>query len=211
MLVYGYVYKTTDLTNGKIYIGQHKGEFTTNYLGSGVAIKDAIRAKGNENFMVELIGEHDTTKELNLAEINAIERYNSRDREVGYNIALGGDGGLVLAGADNGMYGVNHTESSKSKMSETLAKTGSHVGTNNGFYGKSHTEETKDILRNKCKHPTEFYEQQRKDFTHPFDIEQALNLKQQGLTYVEISETTGVPKTTVYRKLTKYTAHHSNG
>ena len=36
--MYGYIYKTTNLVNGKIYVGQHKGEFTEDYIGSGTSL-----------------------------------------------------------------------------------------------------------------------------------------------------------------------------
>ena len=38
--MYGYVYKTTDLRNGEIYVGRHKSdEFDSSYFGSGNIIK----------------------------------------------------------------------------------------------------------------------------------------------------------------------------
>lgn len=41
--MYGYIYKTTDLTNGLIYVGQkHSDHFIPEYPGSGSKIKQAI-------------------------------------------------------------------------------------------------------------------------------------------------------------------------
>ena len=41
--MFGYIYKTTNLINGKIYIGQHKSEvFDNSYYGSGKLIGRAI-------------------------------------------------------------------------------------------------------------------------------------------------------------------------
>lgn len=39
--MYGYIYKTTNLINGKIYIGQHKANkfLGQSYLGSGKRFK----------------------------------------------------------------------------------------------------------------------------------------------------------------------------
>lgn len=42
--MYGYIYKTTNLINGKIYIGQHKSEeYDSSYYGSGKKILRALK------------------------------------------------------------------------------------------------------------------------------------------------------------------------
>ena len=51
--MFGYIYKTTNLINGKIYVGKHKGAFTEKYLGSGVHLKRAVKIYGKECFSVE--------------------------------------------------------------------------------------------------------------------------------------------------------------
>ena len=57
--MYGYIYKTTNIVNGKIYIGQKKSKiFLSNkYLGSGKRLHEAIQKYGKDNFKVELIEE----------------------------------------------------------------------------------------------------------------------------------------------------------
>ena len=92
--MYGYVYKTTNMINGKIYIGQHKSTvFDTDYKGSGVYLQCAIAHYGIENFNVELLEAVESQEELDASEIRLIEEYNSRDLNIGYNIAVGGAGG----------------------------------------------------------------------------------------------------------------------
>ena len=51
--MYGYIYKTTNLVNGKIYIGQHKAEkFEHNaYKGSGSYFLEAYKTFGKQNFL----------------------------------------------------------------------------------------------------------------------------------------------------------------
>lgn len=51
---YGYIYKTTNLINGKIYIGQYKSNlFDSQYKGSGVILRKAFAKYGKENSNVK--------------------------------------------------------------------------------------------------------------------------------------------------------------
>lgn len=89
--MYGYIYKTTDLTTGKIYIGQHKHtEFDTNYIGSGKKLREAIFKYGVENFKCEMLDVCDSKEELDNKEIYYIDKYNSTNPDIGYNITTGG-------------------------------------------------------------------------------------------------------------------------
>lgn len=122
--MYGYIYKTTDLTNNKIYIGQHKSTiFNSKYLGSGVIIKRAIKEHSKNNFKVELIESCETQEDLNIKEIYYIDLYNSRDSAIGYNIVQGGQ--------ERFFTGQKHTEMTKEKMSEK-AKNRPHPPTTKG-------------------------------------------------------------------------------
>ena len=52
--MWGYIYKTTNLITGKIYIGQHqRAKFTTKYKGSGTLIRGALLKYGEYNFKVD--------------------------------------------------------------------------------------------------------------------------------------------------------------
>lgn len=91
--MYGYVYKTTNLVNGKIYVGQHRcPTFDTNYYGSGANILKAIDKYGIDSFKCELIEECSNDQELNEKEIFYIALYDSTDRNKGYNLTAGGQG-----------------------------------------------------------------------------------------------------------------------
>lgn len=85
------IYKTTNLINGKIYIGKSlKNE--SSYLGSGLKLTAALKKYGRNNFQKEIIEECDY-ESLNQKEIYWISFYNSTDDKIGYNVSIGGDGG----------------------------------------------------------------------------------------------------------------------
>ena len=97
--MYGYIYITTNLVNGKRYIGKHKSEcFDENYKGSGVYLNSAISKYGWDNFRCELIESFDTREELNIAEKKYIQKYDAVNSCEFYNIALGGEGGDTYSG-----------------------------------------------------------------------------------------------------------------
>ena len=93
--MYGYIYKITNLVNGKIYVGQHKSNiFEPNkYLGSGVALKKAIEKYGINSFSQELVEWCESKQKLNEREMFWINNLNSNCSNIGYNLTLGGDGG----------------------------------------------------------------------------------------------------------------------
>lgn len=95
--MYGYVYLTQNMLNGRVYIGQHKAkEFDTKYYGSGKILRQAIEKYGIECFNCELLESCDTKEQLNLAEKNWIIHFKSLGDDVDlYNIADGGEGGDI--------------------------------------------------------------------------------------------------------------------
>lgn len=90
------IYKITNLINNKIYIGKDTTS-DSNYFGSGLLINRAFKKYGMENFIKEVIDETEDYIELSKKEIYWIEKYNSTNREIGYNISKGGDGGDTLS------------------------------------------------------------------------------------------------------------------
>ena len=102
------IYKTTNLVNGKIYIGQDsKNNFK--YFGSGDLIKKAIKKYGLTNFKKEILYECKTQKELNEMEQKYILEYKSTDKSIGYNICIGGTNGTML--------NRKHSDGTKKQMS----------------------------------------------------------------------------------------------
>lgn len=89
--MYGYIYKTTNLLNGKIYVGQRKSkEFIKSYYGSGTLIRKSIEKYGKENFSVELIDFAMSADELDEKEIWYIKKLKSKHTYGNYNLADGG-------------------------------------------------------------------------------------------------------------------------
>jgi group I intron endonuclease len=88
-----YIYKTTNLVNGKFYIGKHspkKGVVDMEYLGSGKLLWNAINKYGKENFVQEIIEFTNSEEENCEREIYWIEKLDARNRQIAYNIAKGG-------------------------------------------------------------------------------------------------------------------------
>lgn len=128
------VYKILNLINQKIYIGKDSKN-RPQYFGSGIHIRNAIKKYGKENFQKEILEECSTLDELSQREIYWIDKLNSRDSKIGYNISLGGN---------SVMNGRKHSKESRIKMSlsqkEYNKKTGGH------WKGKKHSEETKNKM-----------------------------------------------------------------
>lgn len=111
--MYGYIYKTTNTFNGKIYIGQHRADkFNPEYFGSGVIITNIINKYGTDSFICEVLEECNSEQELNDKEIYWIEYFNATDKNIGYNLMSGG----------YKTRGIKHSDSTKKKISKS--KTG---------------------------------------------------------------------------------------
>lgn len=114
--MYGYIYKTTDLTNNKIYVGQHKSnEFDNTYYGSGVIITKLLNKYGTERFSCELLESCQSEDELNQKEIYWIDKLNCLDKNIGYNLASGGSFGD--SGYHQGMKGKSQSNYQKQQAS----------------------------------------------------------------------------------------------
>ena len=101
------IYKTTNLTTGKIYVGQDSKN-NPNYFGSGKYIYLAIKKHGKQNFIKEILCECSCKTELDEKEKYWIKTLNSKYPN-GYNLTVGGAGSL---GKPNGP----RSEETKLKM-----------------------------------------------------------------------------------------------
>ena len=86
------IYRTTNIVNGKTYIGQHKYKILAKdkYLGSGILIKEAIKKYGRDNFKREILVSNITSQDVaNQLEIDYIAQERAKGKAE-YNIADGG-------------------------------------------------------------------------------------------------------------------------
>jgi len=127
--MYGFIYITTNIINGKKYIGKKKYDKDNkwkDYLGSGITLNKAIKKYGKENFSKEIIENCETKEILNEREKYWISYYDAINNKNFYNIASGGDGGNTISG-----YTQEQKEALSSKLS--VARKGIiNIGSNNG-------------------------------------------------------------------------------
>jgi hypothetical protein len=129
-----FVYLTTNLINGKKYIG-----YTTrndkNYKGSGSIIKSAIKKYGKENFSLKILEKCSSLKKLYFSEIKWIKKYNAVEDNNFYNLCYGG-------------YGGNPKTLKKywSKIKDRKNARNWNINPTYGMLGKKHSEKTKKLI-----------------------------------------------------------------
>lgn len=108
------IYKITNNINGKIYVGMNSTS-NDNYMGSGSILNTAKKKYGLENFTKEILEDNiKTIEELVIKEVYWINKLNSRNRSIGYNITPGGIG-------NTGKWNGNTlTEDHKNKISNSM-------------------------------------------------------------------------------------------
>ena len=108
------VYKTTNLINGKIYVGLHvTSNLEDDYLGSGSQLKSAIKKYGKENFKREYIKICNSPEEMYELEADIVNE-DFVKRSDTYNMKTGGTGSW---------YHVNVNKEAKHESSSRGGKT----------------------------------------------------------------------------------------
>ena len=143
-----YIYKTTNIINGKVYVGKSEKDYNDNYYGSGILLKKAIKKYGINNFTIEVLEICHNIDDLNNREKFWILEYSNHS----YNIAEGGTGGDTLKNHPNRdsiikRRNLSVSESLKGHLvsEETRKKIG------DSHKGKTLTDEHKEKLSEKAK------------------------------------------------------------
>ena len=91
---YHFIYKTTNLKNGKYYIGMHSiFDLNDGYLGSGDRLRRSIRKHGKENFKLEILEFFEDRDSLAKREKELVNEELIKD-EMCMNLKPGGTGGF---------------------------------------------------------------------------------------------------------------------
>ena len=160
---YHFIYKTTNLLNGKYYIGMHStNELEDGYLGSGKRLRYSINKYGEENHERIILEYCDSRSELKSRE-EEIVNLNEIAKVECMNLKVGGNGGFSndehrmkysKAGTKSFVTKLKtdpeFLKEHKKRSSEIFKKAwkeGKFDNMPNGFKGKKHTEETKKKMR----------------------------------------------------------------
>ena len=138
--MFGFIYKTTNLINNKIYVGlcTHENPILSEgkiYLGSGKIIKQAVKRYGKNNFQRDILQICYSLEELLQAEIEWIEKLNPD-----YNIELGGRAGISSRMKD---YWAQFTADERKEI-RNWGRKSSVAGENNPMYGRSTSSTVKE-------------------------------------------------------------------
>lgn len=154
---YHFIYKTTNLVNGKYYVGMHStNNLDDGYVGSGKRLWYSIKKYGKENFKIEYLQFFNNRKLLIEGEKKIVNSELIND-PLCLNLKLGGTGGLVdenhaynwhAAGgrAVLKLIGQKHNERMRNDSEyreKIIYKISSKLKGNSTWLGKKHKEESK--------------------------------------------------------------------
>lgn len=164
-----FIYKIVNKINNKIYIGKscdpkmrwarHVYDSKKTRQGSKqLVFHKAISKYRAENFIIEIISEHDNNELALLSEKEWIKYYKSNDLSIGYNMTEGGEG----------FAGYKRTDEEKEAISIR------NSGANNGMFGKPVSKEKREKLSFSVK----IAKSKKNNSNKPFSSEVIEKLKQ---------------------------------
>jgi group I intron endonuclease len=140
IIIYNYI--TTNLVNGKQYIGMHSTDnIDDGYLGSGKYLLSSIKKYGKENFKRELIRICETEEIAHNNEADLIKSYNTLTPN-GYNISPKGGWGTVGCHSEETKLKISNSEKGKFVSDETKQKMSNSLkGKSSNMKGKKRNQE----------------------------------------------------------------------
>jgi len=156
------IYLITNIENKKRYVGITKfslEERFSQHIKRGFLLTEAIQKYGQQKFFIELVEEVESAERAYELEQYYIKQYDTKVPN-GYNLTDGGDGIFGWEASEEyrqecservkqlhkekkvGMYGKNHSEETKKKMSEV-----SKGKPKPWLIGRKFSEETKEKIR----------------------------------------------------------------
>jgi group I intron endonuclease len=116
------IYLTTNLINGKKYIGKDSNN-NPKYLGSGVLLLEDIKKYGKENFQKETLEYCSSDEELTLKETHWIHKFNALNSDEFYNLVDYSAGwNLEKLGKEKYNYIINKISTSKKGIPNPILK-----------------------------------------------------------------------------------------
>ena len=103
----------------------------------------AINKYGWDNFQHIIIAEGLSEQDAIKIEEELIAKYDTTNRDKGYNILYKGDATTGLKGELHPLFNKNLSDEHRNKISETRIERGVAKGKNNPMFNKHHTEESK--------------------------------------------------------------------
>ena len=92
---YHYIYKTTNLKNGKYYVGMHSTDnLEDGYMGSGKRLRRSLNKYGKENFKFEILEFLPDRTSLKEREKELVNEELIKD-SLSMNLTIGGEGGFI--------------------------------------------------------------------------------------------------------------------
>lgn len=156
---YHFIYKTTNLVNGKYYVGMHStDDLEDGYIGSGKRLWYSINKHGRENHKLEILEFVDDRITLALRESEIVNEELLKDPQC-MNLKFGGEGGWdsinesypselrrqngIVGGQLNGGKNILKANNSKSRAKAVATKRERGTMFTSTFSGQTHSEETR--------------------------------------------------------------------
>ena len=186
---YHYTYKTTNLINGRYYLGMHStNRLYDGYLGSGKRLYYELNKYSRDNFKFEILEQFTSREQLVQAEISLITEYDLKNPDC-LNCKPGGEGGLsseehrqrFLEGAKNTQFSnsknPSHSKEKRQRASEKMKRTWieGKFEHNKGIFkkGEKHKPETIEKMKGHTRQQGEKNSQYGKRWIYKEDLQKS--------------------------------------